>query len=213
MRTFEYRDPVKIIKPHSDGIVLPRLPPYGCKTVPLLEYALAIATIVNLAQIVYDLTLKTVTGIAAANIWYVTIWATTAIAVHLFGWLSLWLRVRIQPIEPSKKTRVPGLTYLVDEFTLSSCQADGQLWFRAESYLFVGFSCFTSIGNICHIVMGTLTFSSLLFIDTTTAVKIFARIFANTVLCRTILMYELTGMRQTVVVAGRETDDLSSKVH
>jgi hypothetical protein len=61
--------------------------------------------------------------------------------------------------------------------------------------------------------MGTLTFSSLLFIDTTTAVKIFARIFANTVLCRTILMYELTGMRQTVVVAGRETDDLSSKVH
>jgi hypothetical protein len=61
--------------------------------------------------------------------------------------------------------------------------------------------------------MGTLTFSSLLFIDTTTAVKIFARIFANTVLCRTILMYELTGMRQTVVVAGREADDLSSKVH
>ena len=39
--------------------------------------------------------------------------------------------------------------------------------------------------------------------------EVFARIFANTVFCRTILMNELTGMRQTVVVAGRQADDLS----
>jgi hypothetical protein len=47
----------------------------------------------------------------------------------------------------------------------------------------------------CHIIFGTLTFSSLLFISVRDAVTVIGRYLASLLLCRAILTYELACLR------------------
>lgn len=69
---------------------------------------------------------------------------------------------------------------------------------KDESTLFIFLTWVTSITTVSHIIYGTLIFSSILFISTSDAVQIVARFVASTVVCRVILVFEITGMQQRV---------------
>jgi hypothetical protein len=51
-----------------------------------------------------------------------------------------------------------------------------------------------------HILFGTLVFSSLTFIAVADAVPVAARYMGSAIVCRGILMFELSGMRETTAV-------------
>ena len=72
MRTFEYRSPVHIIKPHPDGFKLSEIPLYLRPLISSVEYVVALATMANLGMIVYEVTMKTVNSVAVGDIWLMT---------------------------------------------------------------------------------------------------------------------------------------------
>lgn len=53
--------------------------------------------------------------------------------------------------------------------------------------------------SFVHLVFGTLVFSSLMFIATLDATKIVLRYMVSGLLCRFVLLYELSGMRAAEV--------------
>lgn len=143
MRAFEYRNPVHIIKPHSDSIALPEIPISLRRLISRLEYLLAIGTIVNVVTVVYGITWKTVNSVVTGDIWLMTIWATLNAGVHLLGWLSLYLRVSIQRKRPLDERLNYFAAFWKNEFSLCAYQGEGELRFRKESYWFVVISWFT----------------------------------------------------------------------
>ncbi|KXJ87900.1 hypothetical protein Micbo1qcDRAFT_215147 [Microdochium bolleyi] len=67
-----------------------------------------------------------------------------------------------------------------------------------KSHIFVTWLLSTSI--IVMIVLGTTIFSSLMFIGPKEALGVAGRYFASTIVCRLVLTYELSGLRQTAEV-------------
>jgi len=53
-------------------------------------------------------------------------------------------------------------------------------------------------------MFGTIWFSSILFISAGDALGVWARYAASAIICRTIMMYELAGMRETTTVDEKE---------
>jgi hypothetical protein len=66
-----------------------------------------------------------------------------------------------------------------------------------ETYWFIAISWFTSILTVCHVLYGTLAFSSMLFIAVKDSLRVISRFMASVICCRVILMYELATLRDS----------------
>jgi hypothetical protein len=78
-----------------------------------------------------------------------------------------------------------------------------------ETYWFTIFSWFTAILTVCHVIYGTLTFSSMLFISVRDSIAVIGRYFLSVMCCRIVLMYELAELRDSfnvVSVDGSEVE-------
>ncbi|KAH6854687.1 hypothetical protein B0I37DRAFT_362798 [Chaetomium sp. MPI-CAGE-AT-0009] len=64
---------------------------------------------------------------------------------------------------------------------------------------------FTSTGTILHVIYGTITYSTVVFISTQDALGVVARYLVSTLVCRIILNFEMSGMR--AVVKGDAVDE------
>ena len=71
---------------------------------------------------------------------------------------------------------------------------------RAVTWPFTSLSWCISNGTVVIIIIGSLVFSSLLFVSTEDAIGVAVRFLGSTLVCRIILSYELVGMRATVEV-------------
>lgn len=94
-----------------------------------------------------------------------------------------------------------------EELELSANQPRPSPTFRDKSYKFVVLSWFASTGTILHLIYGTLTFSSVLFISTRDALGVVGRYLASTFICRVILMFGIGGMR-TATQEQREQSEV-----
>ncbi|KXJ87649.1 hypothetical protein Micbo1qcDRAFT_215502 [Microdochium bolleyi] len=80
---------------------------------------------------------------------------------------------------------------------------------RDHGYLYMLLGYLVSVSAAAHVLYGTLLLSSLLFISLADAVGIVWRFGANTIVCRILLGYEITAMRENVsgVMAGKKKED------
>ncbi|KIW66519.1 hypothetical protein PV04_05847 [Phialophora macrospora] len=204
IRTFDYVDTKELLtkKPGTAKIL-----PMGSTANTLIsafEYVMAAAAVVNLAFVSYELCIQTVCSFAPENAFLPALWAFLAIAVHFFGTWSVYLRTRIVLLEPNvNRSWIQQIwRRICAEFTPSAAREVARLEIRDETYAYIFLSWFTSILTVLHIVYGTLVFSSILFISTSDAVTVVARYLSSTLVCRAIVMYELSGLRQ-VLSQGR----------
>ncbi len=75
-----------------------------------------------------------------------------------------------------------------------------------ETYLFLLLSWGTSLLSACHVIYGTLAFSSMLFISVRDSLTAIARFVASVLSCRIILMYELAVLRESFSVSPASED-------
>jgi hypothetical protein len=66
-----------------------------------------------------------------------------------------------------------------------------------ETRLYIFISWATSLLSACHVIFGTLTFSSMLFISVKDSLTVISRFMASVLLCRIILMYKLSTLRES----------------
>src|SRR5271168_4649706 len=81
IRTFDYVDPKELLQKKP--------------AIALLQYVVAAAAVLNLATVSYELCIRTVCSFAPETAYEPALWAFLAVAVHLFGSWSVYLRVRI----------------------------------------------------------------------------------------------------------------------
>jgi hypothetical protein len=209
IRTFDYVDSKELLQKKPGSVKVFSMGPTRKPAVALLQYVVAAAAVLNLATVSYGLCIRTVSSFTPETAYEPALWAFLAVAVHLFGTLSVHIRVRIVTGGSDVNTSRRGRLWrgILREFIPSAAQEDAELEIKNETYLYIVLAWFTSTGTVLHIIYGTLLFSSLLFISTSDAVVVVLRYLLSTWACRAMVMFELSGLRQ---VLDRQKEDSRS---
>lgn len=217
---FDFKDPVKILSKHRPQRYCQdnkRHRPVFFALLLVLQYALALAATANIAMLDYELGVQAICGFASEWMLMPLLWSSSVLAIYVLG--VVWHRLRVQrEIKPLKqdpdsndcrdsssssghaaswvqiiKRRVQG------EFRLSLKNGKVKVVAAAEGKTHIVLGWVLSVISILHIIFGTLTLSSLLFIGPRDALKLIARFVASGLVCRIITMYELAGLRENFV--------------
>ncbi|KAK5655108.1 hypothetical protein OQA88_6007 [Cercophora sp. LCS_1] len=199
LRPFEYKSPVGILRSREGRFYSLNLGPAWF--VLCLEYALALASVANVAHVTYQLGVGVTTMILPDSQFLPGLWASTGVVVHIVG--ALCLKSRLRLLTPK------GESIFRSEMTLSSKKSITVETIR-ETKLFLLLSWITSMLTTFHVIFGTLAFSSMQFISVRDAFGVIGRYTASVTLCRVVLMFELSGLRSSVdsvAETGTEGDE------
>lgn len=152
--------------------------------VSVAQYVLALTAIANNVQLAYELGVWTVCSFSPSQTTLPAVWCVSAVIVHLVGWLVM--RARLGPVAEkdgilaATPPRRGAKTQLVDK-------SEGPVFLVLASCLYVG----TAVQTL----YGTLILSSLVFIGVGDATVVVLRYIASTLVCRLLVICELSGMR------------------
>ena len=196
LRPFEYREPVGILRERevrfqSLGFFVGRR-----ALVLVIEYLLVIVAVANVAHISYQLGMGVIIVFSPHSTFLPALWAVSGVLVHIIGAVCLRSRLAVTAREETT-TAAWSRELLKSEFTLSRRKSILATT-RPENKRFLVLSWFTSMTSTFHVVFGTLTFSSMLFISVRDSFGVIGRYIGSVAVCRIILMYELSGLRETV---------------
>ncbi|KAF2872861.1 hypothetical protein BDV95DRAFT_491077 [Massariosphaeria phaeospora] len=199
LRTFEYVDPLRLLRTHESVVRVPMAAWWQAALVSGAEYALVGAAAVNVSLACWQTGAWTVNTISCDDVYYPLLWAALAVVIHLHGIVALALRV---VADPERRGCVNKMArWLRHEFMPCSTQDKVVLQRVPETYFFLVLSGWVSVGTVAHILYGTVAFSSLQFIGYVDSVRIIGRLLASTVVCRAVLRFELAGMRNAMEAA------------
>lgn len=191
MRSFDNQNPVGLLEEREGRLRPPHVAGAREMIVMLLQYSLTIMAIANVATLSKELGLQVVCNFAPHLTYLVSLWAFLILIIHTSGAITLMFRVRLTDDEqPSNR-----FEWISRQFTPLSKRGLVRVRLIPESYMFTFFSWFTAILTVCHVIYGTLVFSSMLFISVRDSLTVIARYMASVIVCRTILMYELASLR------------------
>ncbi|KAI9764471.1 MAG: hypothetical protein M1840_008397 [Geoglossum simile] len=197
IRSFDYRDPIGALKEREGRLHPPRFPFGKGVVVVIIEYAVALASIANVATLSYQLGIQAPCTFAPQLTYLPLLWAVLGVSIHISGAFALYLRARVS----SGRSRHSVLDWVKILFMPVAKQKPLAVQVVPETYLFILVSFFTSILTICHIIYGTLAFSSMLFVSVRDSIAIIGRYMASAMCCRVILMYELAILRDSFNVS------------
>lgn len=208
MRAFDYRSPAESLQIRHGALEIPRWDKRYRVFISWAQYILAVAAIFNLAVVSWQLGRWTISSWSPETTFTPALWAFLAAPIHVAGAVITWLRLRF--VSGHKKTdhaqtqrgKFATVTHFVrdHEFQPACFQQRATISLRKESYTFLLLSWFTSTCTVFHIIFGTLMFSGTLFINPKDVIGVVAQYFGSTLVCRTILAFEIAGMRQTIDV-------------
>jgi hypothetical protein len=204
MRSFDNKDPIGLLKDHEGRL---RSPPLSYARAPIivaLEYLVVIAAIANIATLSKELGVQVVCNYAPHLTYLVLLWAFLILIIHGSGSIALFLRARVS-CERSSNTI---LRWIRIQFTPFEKQRPINVHMIPETYWFTFFSWFTAILTVCHVIYGTLTFSSMLFISVKDSITVIGRYFVSVICCRIVLMYELATLRDSFNVGTIDGSDV-----
>ncbi|KAJ5797284.1 uncharacterized protein N7503_006580 [Penicillium pulvis] len=218
MRPLEYRDPLEALKARTDELPL-KFYSYPVEVViSIVEYGLRFAAIANTIEMTLSLGFQTILSFAPGYPYFVITWALLGLFAHSCAALGLRLRTRRADPIPNGKHWWSFITHIgeVVGFPSHTTAAGGDDLYNKLKRLFTGYSkedpppkfvvkrltiCTWTVNLIlavmtsCHVILGTLIFSSMLFISTRDAVYVLGRFMCSVLVCRALLMYELAKLR------------------
>ncbi len=207
-RTFNYGDPYVLMTMRRRGLKIPQLRGFLGVVVLVAEYALAMAAVANLGVVSWQLCIRTICSFSQDTIYMPALWSFFAAAIHIGGATAVALRVRLYEKSKDGRYRRLGIwRTLKQEFRLTRNQDTVLMDLHDETYWFLGWSWVVASGTVVHIIFGTLVFSSILFVTTLDAVVVCFQLLGSTIVCRAILMFELSGMRTRISVSLSEELD------
>jgi hypothetical protein len=198
VRAFEPQNPSALLLPSMDSInVAAILPDHLSFTIVGAQYILAAASCLNIMHLSWQLSTLAVSTVSEA-IWLPVLWMGLMVPIYVVGNIEILLAVRLHWPSQSRS----WAQRLMSEFQLTARQPQRALAVRKKTYIYLFVSWVTSTGTVAHIIFGTLVFSSMLFVFTIDAFIIVARFFISAVVCRAIVVGEISGMRRQVTFAG-----------
>jgi hypothetical protein len=177
--------------------------------ISLTEYFVVLASAGNVATLVWQLSIWAVTVFAPRDIFMPSLWVYLAVLVHFGGVVALRLRISTpSPTEDNSNEEVGAWgkgwlwirAWAISELTPCVYGKPLTVNFRkpntALRFGFFAFSWATFCGANMHVLMGIITLSAVVFISHADTIGIIGRFIASAVLCRLVVMYELSGLRE-----------------
>jgi hypothetical protein len=210
LRTFEYTSPGNILQSWEGRKVHPVPARRWCRSVlVLLQYFVVLAALANVMEVTRELAYWAICSWAPEDVFLPFFWSCGTLLLHVLGVLAVHQRVRLtsrgSQAHKNSFYNIPLArcrAWLAQEFTLSSPYDHGreELSLKPETYWFLFTNWCLSAIAMCHIILGTLVLSSMLFISTADAAVVAFRFMASTMACRLVLTHELCGLQQVVDV-------------
>ncbi|KAK8044174.1 hypothetical protein PG993_004198, partial [Apiospora rasikravindrae] len=181
--------------------------PVGRKRVMLhiLEYALAIAAVVNIAMLDWELGAKTICTFMPESSISAMLWGLLVVPIHILGVVLLRLQVRRldRPddeglgTKQSKNKLGAWFAYARRQIRFSSSSVQAlQVEISTKRKREILCSWILSTSVLVHVIFGTLVLSSMLFVGTRDAFQVVARFAVSVLVCRSIMLFEISMMRQ-----------------
>ena len=210
LRASQYYDVSELLQPRkrdAAGYKFPRCAHWGRMIIPVMEYALAAASVANIAETAYTLGIQTINSNWSNKVYLPLLWTFLAPVIHMCTCLTFWFMVKIDTATEESENTVSSRWQLLLrraklEFTPAAYTTPPAIRRVGKTIVFPLASWFTEICTICHIVFGTTVLSGAMFIGARDALFIGLRYLASTVCCRIILSYETAGLRQTYALRG-----------
>ncbi|KAI0418303.1 hypothetical protein F5X98DRAFT_374100 [Xylaria grammica] len=137
-------------------------------------------------------------------------WIFLGIPVHLIGAYAFFLCVSLQPI-PGHVPSNTVMRWAKHEFRLSSRQPPLLLRFHDESIKFIVTAWICSNSILVHLFYGTVVFSSVLLIGSADTVIVIPRYWHSAVLCRLVLMFEISGIKSTTQIEQQDQGEVAAQ--
>ncbi|RDL42505.1 uncharacterized protein BP5553_02484 [Venustampulla echinocandica] len=204
IQMFDYQNPVVDLKTR-EGRRLPghllNLSRLQSAAVVLAEYILVAGVIVNVITASFHAGSWTTNAISCDTYYYPLLWAVLTSCVHIIGGIwAIYLRAETIRDPQAKRGLAIKLTeWLRHEFSPCITHNKLVLKWNDETYLYIFVSWFACVATSAHVIFGVVAFSSLIFIGYVDSLKIIGRFIASAVVCRSVLMFELAGMRNAIL--------------
>lgn len=193
MRSFEPKDPLELLKDRKGRKRPPSLSYIKAPMVMALEYVVVVGAIANIATVSKELGVQVVCSFAPHLTYLVLLWAFLILIIHTSGSIALLLCARVSHREVSSRIWEWIRVQVVPFDQQGPINVKVEIY--PETYWSLFFAWFTAILTVCHVIYGTLTFSSMLFISVKNSLVVIARYFFSVICCRVVLMYELAALR------------------
>lgn len=201
-------DPLKANEAATGAFIVSAFKIKGVVLVSLLQYIVALSALANILHATYKLGIHSIISWDCRSSYWPLLWVLLSVIIHITAVLSLKTAIRRKRVEdlPSPTsvdsgnfidTRGHGLgVALKNELTPCANSSwrvfdlyDVKLGPLAVTLQYVG-----ALIAVCHLVFGTLLFSSVLFVEVSDAVSLVLRLMASATACRLILQFEVGGM-------------------
>lgn len=175
----------------------------------------AFAAVANVVEVSYELAFWAVCSYPPETVCVPFLWPSISLALHLVGAAAVALRVDLVTKGRSNSRSDEHEAYrswigrwLSKERHLCASTVGDKnghskplvLRLRDETYSFLFLNWLMSTGAIMHMILGTVVFSSTLFISTGDAVMVAFRYILSTVACCLVVTFELCGLREVTDV-------------
>lgn len=236
-RAFSYPDVSQILS--KDKHRLPQSRPSSRiwqAGISALEYVTVFAVAANVLHCSWEVGIRAVSFILTSGAFLPPLWVGSGVIVQLLGAVVFRLRVQgwrdtptichQRSIEKENRTyhdwaallkwlrnifrRLRGLSR-TEVVPSASSELEVRIATYPERKTFVIASSLQSTMAVLHVVFGTLTFSSMVFIGTQDALSIVSRFFISTVVCRIVVRYELAGLREACVSIQSATEPIPAQ--
>ncbi|KAI1453652.1 hypothetical protein F4805DRAFT_442640 [Annulohypoxylon moriforme] len=194
-------------------------PPVWLKAlVSILEYALASLSVVNMIYQAYQLAFWTITVSSIAlysgplpATYGPFLWLMLIIVVHLLSFGASNLKYKKDRVRHRNQAK-SWTGWLRSELT--PCMHGEPMWLICgpRTYLQMATSSGVSIGALVLLVYATILLSSQIFISLGDALGVIVRFLLGALVCRTILAFELRGMREVTSEAVRDYEEIQFSV-
>jgi hypothetical protein len=174
----------------------------------LVFYSLALASIGNIAHLMYYLITRAALTFTLSDSWFLLLWAMIGLSIHGCGTLAVWLRIKHCPVDEDFQVDSSSYTNRIMATAADNPGGRtslGRRILRIEvlppGIFSVLLTWFAAVYTVGHVLFGTLLFSSILFISVIDAVTVVMRLLASVVFCRLAMEYEIAmELRDTELV-------------
>lgn len=204
-RVFEYSNPADLLATGPGKLELHRLGPWKAGLLSALEYTFAIAAVVNIFLLSWDMGNKTILSWGCTNVVGPLLWTSLAAVLHAISALShnmvMWELQKNSAVQHEEQTPWMRLRSALkaELMTCSNHEVPIQVTRRDQGSIparAVALNILAGGASFIHLAFGTIIFSSLIFISVWDVLNcILWRFVLATCIARLVLIIEVAGLR------------------
>lgn len=163
LRTFEQQDIHGMLRqrPGKQGVLIKMLQVKSARRlIVCLEFCLALAALINVVTIAWELSVKTIISWSADRAFHQLLWVLLPGPIHIVGACCFLLDVKIKKgrnkeVESRRTVREHFYQWIQDEFSLCETHTETTVRDKPDSLAYFAFQWLAAMCTVAHFIYGT----------------------------------------------------------